>query len=388
MMVEAHNINGEARMADEAPPGIDVEERSDGVVIYVPPAGLRGPGCFLFIFALVWCGLLLPMTGVAIAEAVQGPADKWLPVAFLVFLFWPVGIGVLLMAVHLSRQETYLTVAGAQLSVEQNSPVRNWRRCWPHAALASVRVGWTKDDESSTSTPELQIRLRDGTKVSLLSARDEKKLAWLAKRLRKALNVATQPEAEAYFQEREKPPTDTQVRREDAADGVTLTVPPAGIMRGSKGLFVFSVVWLAFIGICDVALLLIMRDEHRINGWGALCFSLIFWLIGIGMLLGAIQMGRRQAVLAVVGDQLAVLQTGPLRTKRYTWTRTELADVRTGPSGMTVNGNAVLELEIYPRQGTKTGLLAGRDPAELAWLATVLRRSLRLPAAPGAADPT
>ena len=37
-----------------------------------------------------------------------------------------------------------------------------------------------------------------------------------------------------------------------------------------------------------------------------LCFvavSLLFWAIGIAMLLGAINMGRRQAVFAVVGGR-------------------------------------------------------------------------------------
>ena len=47
----------------------------------------------------------------------------------------------------------------------------------------------------------------------------------------------------------------------------------------------------------------------------------IFVLAGVGMVLGAINMGRRRAVLAVVGGRLLVLQTGPFGSKRREWDR-------------------------------------------------------------------
>jgi hypothetical protein len=47
---------------------------------------------------------------------------------------------------------------------------------------------------------------------------------------------------------------------------------------------------------------------------------------------------------------------------------------------MEVNGRPVLELQIHPVGGKKWGLLAGRDEDELRWMATALRRALKLPA--------
>src|SRR5262249_18306319 len=102
----------------------------------------------------------------------------------------------------------------------------------------------------------------------------------------------------------------------------------------------------------------------------------LFWAVGAGLMLGALHMGRRQAVLAVVGDRLLALQSGPLGAKRREWRRKELGRVAVGPSGMTVNDSPILELQVHARDGTKLGLLAGRDADELYWIATRLRRAL------------
>lgn len=51
-----------------------------------------------------------------------------------------------------------------------------------------------------------------------------------------------------------------------------------------------------------------------------------------------------------------------------------------GPSGLTVNNRPVLELQVHPKQGSKFGVLSGRDHGELRWMATVLRRALKVPA--------
>ena len=55
-----------------------------------------------------------------------------------------------------------------------------------------------------------------------------------------------------------KQPNSSPIEVEEAADGVTLQVPPQGIWRGSKGLFVFSLFWNGF-SLCN-------NDSPR-NGW-------------------------------------------------------------------------------------------------------------------------
>jgi hypothetical protein len=50
-----------------------------------------------------------------------------------------------------------------------------------------------------------------------------------------------------------------------------------------------------------------------------------------------------------------------------------------------VNHRPVIELQIFPRTGRKFGLLAGRDVAELQWIAAVLRQALGVSSSPMAA---
>src|SRR5262249_19452695 len=105
-----------------------------------------------------------------------------------------------------------------------------------------------------------------------------------------------------------------------------------------------------------------------------------FWGVGIGLALAVYEMGRRRAILAVVGDSLLVIQEGPMRLKRSEWHRDELKDVRPAPSGLSVNHKRVLELQIQPKLGKPFGLLGGHGDPELEWIATMLRGALRLPA--------
>jgi hypothetical protein len=101
----------------------------------------------------------------------------------------------------------------------------------------------------------------------------------------------------------------------------------------------------------------------------------LFWLIGVVMVLGAINMGRRKAAIAIAGGQLMAMQTGIFGSKKQEWEATEVTSIHAGPSGMEVNDRPVLELQIIG-QGKKFGLLCGRSDEELHWLAALLRQEL------------
>jgi hypothetical protein len=109
-----------------------------------------------------------------------------------------------------------------------------------------------------------------------------------------------------------------------------------------------------------------------------LLFVALFWLIGIGLLLGGINMGRRQAGLAVAGGTLMILQTGLFGKKHREWPLSDLSSIRVGPSGMEVNDVPVLQLQIHDADGKQVGLLAGRSDEELEWLAHELRTAAQL----------
>src|SRR5947209_3731064 len=167
-------------------------------------------------------------------------------------------------------------------------------------------------------------------------------------------------------------PAHSQIAIERSADGVTIKVPPAGLFGGTQGLFVFAIVWNSISGLITAVMLVAFfgkagkADE---SVWIAPAILSIFWLVGIGVLLGSINMGLRQAAIAVTGGTLMVIQTGLFGSKQRAWQAGDVSGVRAGPSGMTVNDKPVLELQIYDGGGQKLGLLAGRRDDELRWLA-------------------
>jgi hypothetical protein len=165
---------------------------------------------------------------------------------------------------------------------------------------------------------------------------------------------------------------------------VTLTVPPTGSdvkQRIQCSLIAFSAA-AAF-----AALIHFVFDDtefyHAYSGLGALC--------GIAFLVDAGNRARRQVVLTVADDWLIVCQSGLYGARREQLPRLRIADVRVGDS---LDGKAIspytrqlardkadptYELQIHLRNGEIVRVLDGYGDAELQWLATVLRRALRVP---------
>lgn len=174
-------------------------------------------------------------------------------------------------------------------------------------------------------------------------------------------------------------PAGSLVEHREIPGGFTLVVPALGVWRGSAGLFLFSLFWCGFMTLFTGGVGLALLNDKKPDGgddWIFALFIAVFWAVGVGMLLGAINMGRRQAAIAVAGGQLKLIQLGLFGTKRREWLLEELATARKGKSGMEVNDVPVMQLHIVPRDGKPYGLLTGRDEEELEWIATLLRQAI------------
>jgi len=121
----------------------------------------------------------------------------------------------------------------------------------------------------------------------------------------------------------------------------------------------------------------VIEGESDIEGlWGivgAIAFVGLFWAVGIAMLLGAINAGRRRAVLDVVGDTLLIYRRSIFGTKQREWTADDLSHVCIGPSGTEVNDRPIMQLQIHPREGKKYGMLSQTSDDEIRWIAQELR---------------
>jgi hypothetical protein len=175
-------------------------------------------------------------------------------------------------------------------------------------------------------------------------------------------------------------PVGSNVQLEEHGTGIRLVVPPAGIWKGAKGLLFFSVLWCGFL--CVFTGLTIFGQSKGSGNVHAAFWIFIssFWLIGFGLLAGAVHLGRRHADLTADSGGLRIETTGILGVKQREWSQAEIAAVRADASGMKVNDRPVIELQVHPTAGKKAGFLAGRDEADLRWMASQLRRVLKVPA--------
>jgi hypothetical protein len=177
-------------------------------------------------------------------------------------------------------------------------------------------------------------------------------------------------------------PSESQAVLEQRPTGISLVIPSLGLGKGSKGLFVMSILWLVLcLGVFGAAGYgMLNEEEPDLKGiliMGA--FALVFIGVGVAMLLSAVHLGLGQAALVTHHDELLIKRVSPLQTREYRFLASELAAIRVGPNGMEVNDVPVMELQIHPKVGKKVGLLSQLDDAELEWIAAILRRTLGVP---------
>ena len=118
--------------------------------------------------------------------------------------------------------------------------------------------------------------------------------------------------------------------------------------------------------------------QHKTE-WFVYLIIVGFWGIGIAMLVAAINMGKRHAVIDMIHDTLLITRKNLFGVKQHEWRRSDIESIRCGASGMEVNNEPVIELQIHPKEGKKVGLFSGRDVAELKWMAAVMRVAMDLP---------
>ena len=195
----------------------------------------------------------------------------------------------------------------------------------------------------------------------------------------------------------------TPIQQPDDSDAVvteqngelSVMLPPAGLKKGSKGLWGFSVIWNTVIGLIVAGWIVAIITGNN-NTMGGVDYLIVFGLlsvfVGIGVWTGvhAWSMGKRHIAIDVIGDAVVFTIASPYSTKQFTYTRDELVSIRVGPSGTEVNDTPVLELQVRhrlpdatsPDDVAKRGLLSSRPNDELRWLASLL--TARLGMAPDA----
>ena len=365
-----------------------------------PLGNLRFVGLLPIAFAV--CFAWLPLQQVVRAarrflESNAAPFD-WAFAAFMsifvIVAFVPFRLGVFVLA-----GRTRLVVTRHHLIVTEIAGPLRWSRKMRLAEIERLEVGVPDD---SRDTVNLAVLSRLGATTAVLKSGKKRMLLlgypkeWIEAVTSELSELMRQQGVagivtHVHLQKKDEKtlpqdiaapkPAGTNVSMENRGNGVLITIPPSGLRKGAKGLFSFAVIWCVFMAVFTAAPLwgkAAAKKSVTAFNHVFLLFIGFFWLIGLAMLLGAWNLGRRRATILAEHGDLRVEQKGLFGTKIHQWRRGDIAGVRADTSGITVNDVPLLQIQVHPRTGSKVGLLTGRPEDELRWIAAEMRRALDL----------
>jgi hypothetical protein len=170
-----------------------LEDGAGERIITLPPAGLvRGCGCFVFLWALLWNAFLVLGTPIILVAAFQGKVQgqggqgTLHPAWVVLFLtpFWLIGLGSLAAIVSRGRRRARITASADWLIVEESTPFGGSRHEWPREKLADVRVIPAPPGRS-----QLIIISPGQPDYVLLANRERDELVWIAEVVREQLSL-------------------------------------------------------------------------------------------------------------------------------------------------------------------------------------------------------
>lgn len=174
-------------------------------------------------------------------------------------------------------------------------------------------------------------------------------------------------------------PADSNIVVHEDDDGtLAYEVPRAGIGKGSHGIFLFSLLWLAMCSLFFAVALFSEGEGGEGVPWVVLGTLTFFMGVGIGLLLYAINLGTRSVMIGALPNGLFIETKSLFGTKWLEFDRDEIVNIWVAASGMSVNDEPIDELKIVHKTGESTGLLRQLDDDELEWLAYSLSSSMGL----------
>ncbi|TVR45142.1 MAG: hypothetical protein EA402_04930 [Planctomycetota bacterium] len=180
---------------------------------------------------------------------------------------------------------------------------------------------------------------------------------------------------------------DSPISFEEREEGLAILVPARGLLRGSRGLFVMALGWLAVTLPSSLVVIISLVSERRGEAASAgideimvsLLFALVFVGAGVAMLLIAISMGRRSYQILLAADGLTLRTIGWRRQRTDHLSLEDLDQISVGHSGMTVNNKRIMEVQAFAagNQRKALGMLTTCSDEDVDWAAWKLEQTRR-----------
>jgi hypothetical protein len=412
-------------MTQEAvlPQDVVVTETVHGIHYRLPPHELglfRWAGVIMMVFGLVPIGMAvafisfaLSMGGMALAPLIGLICCLPVLLAFCgfggMFLFFGAWVLAGRSDIELTSKKIRTILCAGPFRWSRQRPralIRQFTVVCPRNSLAvqiggrELRTAWRKLQAECAGSKPLMLAVGYPQETLLALARDLSVRAapspgeFVEAVSDEPIAVAEEIEDPAVTSERPRQPPESPAIFQQFTDGVTITLPLAGVWGGSSHFFIlFTLAWCLMLVLITIVFVIVAvtgnwKDENGqpINPLLVALFTVPFWLAGIGFMAAILHRGRRSAVLAVAGDQLMILQTGLFSSRQQEWVRQELRSVRAEVTKNTDTEGATTyttELWIELSAGPPVKLLGHRDKREVEWIATMLRKALKLSATGG-----
>ena len=201
----------------------------------------------------------------------------------------------------------------------------------------------------------------------------------------RGLTALTGDEHDAFDPNSPEPPPGSGITIDRTDDGLTIRVPALGLWRTAPVLAIFAVVFLFFSGVSTWAILAGANVEHPL-AYGVVA---LFWAVGLGMLAGAIRVGKRPAVIDVIADHLVITQAVWKGVQQHEFTTDQVSAIEVSASATFGQTGDELVIGAHVDGNAKQlRLIGGRDHDQLLWLATTLRRALGMTSGESVESPT
>ena len=168
-------------------------------------------------------------------------------------------------------------------------------------------------------------------------------------------------------------PADSKLEIVQEGESVVYRVPERGLLQGSNGLFAFSILWNGFMIIFTSGIIFGMAKGVD---WIFVGAAVLFWGVGIGMLVLSIYMAKQSAMIGVQDGLLFIERKTIFGTKWSEFAADNIVSLEMASTNMEVNDVPIMNLRIEPTEGKPVKMLSSLSEDELQWLAQQLRRAI------------
>ncbi len=173
-------------------------------------------------------------------------------------------------------------------------------------------------------------------------------------------------------------PANSTLQVIEKGESTVYQIPTRSLRSGTNGLFTFSVIWNGFMVIFSVVMLGgFLNGQNGVADMLAIVtFILVFWAVGIGMLVGSIYMARQSAMIGVKEGLLFIERKTIFGTKWTEFEASQIDSIKMGHANFEVNNVPVKNLQVKPFDAKAVCMFAHLDNQEIKWLAQQLSQSL------------